>query len=294
VHRVLDRAHAVLLHAAVVAGEQHRPLGERHEDRVVHLELDRQLDGSVPVSKRAASMSFSSWRRIAVWASDVEARRLEVGRQAHLQHVDLLLGRAESLRIRAAQRHQFRIEAVPDARHRCSSRAQRVDVEPGMRARYGSGGMFMIDMHGTFGLRHFVEQLAHAGRAVLRFLHGERDEIEIGGLEGAWCRRPPACRAALRIDLDQSLAALDRHAHDGAFGVDQVRFRRQADELHRSVCPQQPAWCPAASRRRRPGSGSPVVFPCSAGTACAPGAAPSRRSPSIAAGRAARRCRACG
>ena len=44
VHRFLRGAHAVLGDAAVVAGEQHRPLGERHEDRVVHPELHRQLD----------------------------------------------------------------------------------------------------------------------------------------------------------------------------------------------------------------------------------------------------------
>ena len=40
----------------------------------------------------------------------------------------------------------------------------------------------MIDMHGTLALRHGVEQLAHAGRAVLRLLHRERDEVVVGGI----------------------------------------------------------------------------------------------------------------
>ena len=40
--------------------------------------------------------------------------------------------------------------------------------------------MFMIDMHGTFDLADRVEQLAHAGRAILRLLHGEPDEVVVG------------------------------------------------------------------------------------------------------------------
>src|SRR5712664_3917852 len=43
-HRLLGGPHAVLGDAAVIAGEQHRPLGERDENRIVHLELHRQLD----------------------------------------------------------------------------------------------------------------------------------------------------------------------------------------------------------------------------------------------------------
>jgi hypothetical protein len=44
VHGFLDGAHPALCDAAVVAGHQHRPLREGHKDRVVHLELDGQLD----------------------------------------------------------------------------------------------------------------------------------------------------------------------------------------------------------------------------------------------------------
>ena len=43
-HGFLDGDGAVFGHAAVIAGQQHRPLGERHEDRIVHLQLHRQFD----------------------------------------------------------------------------------------------------------------------------------------------------------------------------------------------------------------------------------------------------------
>ena len=39
--------------------------------------------------------------------------------------------------------------------------------------------MFMIDMHGTRDFADRVEQLAHAGRAVLRLLHAEADEVVV-------------------------------------------------------------------------------------------------------------------
>ena len=35
-----------------------------------------------------------------------------------------------------------------------------------------------------------------------------------------------------RMDLDQAFAALDRHAHDGAFLVEQLGLGRRADELY--------------------------------------------------------------
>ena len=44
VHRLLDRAHARLADAAVVAGDEHRPLRDRHEGRVVDAEAHRQCD----------------------------------------------------------------------------------------------------------------------------------------------------------------------------------------------------------------------------------------------------------
>ena len=46
-HGLLGGAHTVSRDATIVAGEQHRPLGERYEDRIVDAQLDRQLDASL-------------------------------------------------------------------------------------------------------------------------------------------------------------------------------------------------------------------------------------------------------
>ena len=115
-HGILDRAHAVLLDAPIVPGEEHRPFCKGHEDRFVHPELHGELDltaGRIEANGidilRQAPQQRGMRRRL-------EPRRLEVRRQPHLQHVDFLVGRAECLRIRAAQRHQRRIEGVPDRR----------------------------------------------------------------------------------------------------------------------------------------------------------------------------------
>ena len=47
-HRLADGNHLLRADAAVVAGDQHRPFRERHEERVVHLELDRELQTLLP------------------------------------------------------------------------------------------------------------------------------------------------------------------------------------------------------------------------------------------------------
>src|SRR6516164_5949999 len=46
--RLLDGNHAVRPDTAVVAGDQHWPFGDRHEKGIVHLELNRDLAGTVP------------------------------------------------------------------------------------------------------------------------------------------------------------------------------------------------------------------------------------------------------
>ena len=149
VHRLADRADLAVLHAAIVAGQEHAPLGERYEHRVVDLELDRQLHAARSARPRCRPAAS---RSIAVCCVRGKARDLEVGRQAHLQHVHLLVRRPERLRVRAAQRHQRGVEAVPHRGIGVAAAQRRRRAIPGMRARYGSGGMFMIDMHGTRGL----------------------------------------------------------------------------------------------------------------------------------------------
>ena len=77
-----------------------------------------------------------------------------------------------------------------------------------MRARYGSGGMFMIDMHGTLARADRVEQLAHAGGAVLRLLHREHHQVVLGRIDRAGHVGGELARQLARIDLDQAFAAL--------------------------------------------------------------------------------------
>ena len=101
-----------------------------------------------------------------------------------------------------------------------------------MRLRYGSGGMFMMDMHGTRERGDGGQQLAHAGRAVLRLLHGQADQVEVSGIHVARARGGDPAGQLARIDLDLLRAASNGHAHAKALAVDQVRFGRQAHELH--------------------------------------------------------------
>ncbi len=119
VHRLLGGSHAVLGHAAVVAGQQHRPFGERHEDRVVDPQLHRQLDLAF---RRVEANRLDVLLELAQDGGAlvaVEARDLEVGRQRDLQHVDLLVRRADRLRVRAAQCQQSRDRNCPRRSGRC-------------------------------------------------------------------------------------------------------------------------------------------------------------------------------
>ena len=185
-----------------------------------------------PASKRAASTSLSSCAQNRGVRVGIEARRFEVGRQPHLQHVDFFFRRTESLRVGAAQRHELRIEAVPHRRHRCSSSRMALASRPGMRFEVRQR-RHVHDRHARhLGFGHRIEQLAHAGRAILRLLHRQRDEIVVGRIERRGAAGGQFARQLARIDFDQPFAALDRHAHDGAFVVDQIRFGGQADQIN--------------------------------------------------------------
>ena len=50
--------------------------------------------------------------------------------------------------------------------------------------------MFMIDMHGTRDFADRIEQFAHAGRAILRLLHAQADEIVFLGIDAGRRDRP--------------------------------------------------------------------------------------------------------
>jgi hypothetical protein len=80
-------------------------------------------------------------------------------------------------------------------------------------------------------LRDRIEQFAHAGRAVLRLLHRQRNEVVFGCVDrgGDVCGK--GAGGAARIDLHEAFAPLDRHADSRALAIDQVDFRRKADQL---------------------------------------------------------------
>jgi hypothetical protein len=77
----------------------------------------------------------------------------------------------------------------------------------------------------------------------------ERDEIEVGRACGIRAAGGHRTGQAARIDLDQALAALDREADEEALGVDQVGFRREADEPDRMAGERQPRAEQRAVRR---------------------------------------------
>jgi len=114
--------------------------------------------------------------------------------------------------VRAAQRDELRIEGVPYA---CvgvtAPQGIGIDARNALEIRQRR---HVHDRHARNpGLGDRNEQLAHAGRTVLRLLHGERDQIVVGGLTRP-CARDILPGSFLRVDLDEPIAALDRHAHD--------------------------------------------------------------------------------
>ena len=103
---------------------------------------------------------------------------------------------------------------------------------PGMRARYGSGGMFMIDMHGTCDSATASSSSRTPGE---RYCGSCIASPTRSNAFGSTRRCPPRDSlpgSVLRVDLDQALAPLHRHAHDRALRVDELGFLRQAHERH--------------------------------------------------------------
>ena len=149
---------------------------------LVHLELHRQID------RRVAGIEADRLDLALELPHDVggrlgiETRRLEVGRQRHRQHVDLVVRHADRLRVRAAQRQAAGIEVRPHAGVG-EAVVQRVGVQAGDALQIRQR-RHVHDRHaGLPRLRHRVEQFAHAGRAVLRLLHRQRNEIVVGRVD---------------------------------------------------------------------------------------------------------------
>ena len=174
VHRFLDGDRAVRSDAAVIAGQQHRPFRQRHENRVVHLELDRQID-----RRRRRGRSGPPRYPPASGAGSRCARRRS--KRAALKLVgrvtcSTLIFSSGGRNACGSGLHRVSkpgIEIVPHAGVGVAG-LQRVGGEAGDALQIGQR-RHVHDRHARHPrLRHRVEQFAHAGRAVLRLLHRQR------------------------------------------------------------------------------------------------------------------------
>ena len=237
-HGVLDVDRAILCDAAVIAGQQHRPFGERHKDRVVHLQLDRQLDR--PVS-RIVPCRLDVGLHLAQHRGGfvgLEPGHLEIGRQGDLQHIDLLAGRPDGLRVRAAQGQVPGLEIVPDARIGIGG-FECVGLQPGDALQIRQG-RHVHDRHaGHPGPRHRVEQFANPRGAVLRLLHRQRDEIVVLRVDVARAGSGELARQFSRVELDRLPSASDRQPYSGAVVVERLHLGREAHHRYLVAAEQQ-------------------------------------------------------
>jgi hypothetical protein len=230
VDRVVDVDCGVGGDASVIAGQQHRPFGEGHKNRVVHFELDRQIDR--PAVAGIVAHSFDLGLHLLQNAGrglGVEPRRLEIGRQRDQQKIDLFAGRTDRLRVGAAQRQKPRLEIVPDIGVGVAG-AQRLGRQPRDPLQIREG-RHVHDRHARHARPcHGVEQLAHTRRAVLRLLHRQHDKIVIGRVDR---RRPGGFevpRQFARVELDRLAAAAHRQPHPRPVAVERLDLGREANQ----------------------------------------------------------------
>src|SRR5262245_57323761 len=116
VHGLFDWNHLLAPDAAVIARDEHRPLRQRHEHRLVHLELHSDFERTIArvvASRLDVAFEIAQDGRFTF---AVEARSLEVGRQSDLENVLRLVRWSKRLGVRARERDLRRIEVLPDAR----------------------------------------------------------------------------------------------------------------------------------------------------------------------------------
>jgi hypothetical protein len=211
----------------------------RHEDRIVDLEFYGQLD-----LVAVAGIKTDRLDLVLQLAQDgsrffiVEASAFEVGRQRHHQHVDLLVRRADRLRVGTVERDGLGIERVPHGRIGIG-RLEPVVVEARDALDVGQR-RHVHDRHAWHArLGDRIEQLAHAGRAVLRLLHAQSDQIIVLGVDARGRAGGDGAGKFPRIQHHRVRAAAHRQAHAKALGVDQVGFRRQADQMQPMAAEQE-------------------------------------------------------
>ena len=230
-HRFLRGTHAVFGHAAVIACEQHRPLGEWNENGIVNLEFDRELD--LPfgrVEARGIHIFFQlaqDGRGLVV----VKARAFEVGRQRHHQHVGGLSRRTNGLGIGAVECHGLRVERIPDPCVGVGGLQRRV-IKAGNALDIGQR-RHVHDRHaGHARLRHRVEQLSHAWRTVLRLLHAQSDEVEFLRINAGCGTGRDFPGQLARFQHHRILATAHRHAHRETFRIDKIGLLGEADQMN--------------------------------------------------------------
>ncbi len=141
------------------------------------LESDRNLYQGIPgVVTCGVDVSLETPKDLRRLIA-LEARRLEVGGKAHLQHVLRLIRRTERLRIGTGQRHERRIEVLPDAGVGVAP-LESIGVESRNAFQVGKGRHVHDGETRLACLRHAPHQLSNAARAVLRLLHAEDDQVE--------------------------------------------------------------------------------------------------------------------
>mmetsp|Transcript_57443 Transcript_57443/g.171365 ORF Transcript_57443/g.171365 Transcript_57443/m.171365 type:complete len:243 (-) Transcript_57443:516-1244(-) len=113
--RVSDRNHilGVLCNTTVVSRQQHCPLRQGNEHRVVKPQFHRNFV-TIIASGLDISLKSPQDRRVPLRP---ESCRLKVGREPHHQHIRIFVRRSEGLWIGAALSNEFRIvEGVPERR----------------------------------------------------------------------------------------------------------------------------------------------------------------------------------
>ena len=241
VHGIADRLRLVRRDAAVIAGEQHRPLCQRHEQRVEHLQLHRHV---VAVQLDGVDIGFQLTQQLVVLLV-FESRGLEIGRQADMQHVRRLFRRAEGLRIGRAERHQSRLETLP---HRgvgvglleihVLERSDALQIRQGRHVHDGKARQA--------GGRDLHHQHADAVVGVLRLLHGERHEVITGNVDIGGLARIEFARQVAREDRAVHRLVAQFDAHFGAVAIDELGRLLPANQghvvtRHQELCPQQGA-----------------------------------------------------
>ena len=131
----------------------------------------------------------------------------------------------------AAKRQAGGIEVVPHGRIGIGG-FQRIVIETGDALHVGQR-WHVHDRHaGHARFRHRVEQFAHAGRAVLRLLHGKADQVEVLRVDAGGAAGGDLAGQLLRVEHDWVATAAHRQADAEAFGVDQIGLGRQAHVMN--------------------------------------------------------------